>query len=112
MCDVLDRMNVSAKVRLATWETAIVESGVKNLPYGMDDSHGVFQQQWTMDWGTLEQTMDPEYATRKFITVAKKIEHLYADPGVLAQKVQRSAYPERYAQRAGQAAALDKKFCG
>ena len=112
MCEVLDRMNVSAKVRLATWETAIVESGVKNLPYGLDDSHGVFQQQWTMDWGTLEQTMDPGYATRKFISVAKKIEHLYADPGVLAQKVQRSAYPERYAQRAGQAAALDKKFCG
>ena len=112
MCDVLDRMNVSAKVRLATWETAIVESGVKNLPYGLDDSHGVFQQQWTHGWGTLEQTMDPEYATRKFVTEAEKIEHLYADPGVLAQKVQRSAHPERYAQRAGQAAALDKKFCG
>jgi hypothetical protein len=111
MCDVLDRMNVSAKVRLATWETAIVESGVKNLPFGTGDSHGVFQQQWTMDWGTLEQTMDPENATRKFVSVAKGIEHRYADPGVLAQKVQRSAYPERYAQRAGQAAALDKKFC-
>jgi hypothetical protein len=112
MCDVLDRMNVSDKVRMAAWETAIVESGVKNLTWGTGDSHGVFQQQWTMDWGTLEQTMDPVYATRKFVTEAKKIEHLYADPGVLAQKVQRSDYPLRYAQRAGQAAALDKKFCG
>jgi hypothetical protein len=112
MCRVMDRMNVSDKVRLATWETAIVESGVKNLPYGHADSHGVFQQQWTMGWGTLAQTMDPEYATRKFITEAEKIEHRYADPGVLSQKVQRSAHPERYGQRAGQAAALDKKFCG
>jgi hypothetical protein len=112
MCDVMKRMHVSAKVRLATWETAIVESGVKNLPWGTGDSHGVFQQQWTMGWGTLAQTMDPAYATRKFVSVAQGIEHLYADPGVLAQKVQRSAYPERYAQRAGQAAALDKKFCG
>jgi hypothetical protein len=112
MCDVLERMNVSDKVRIAAWETAIVESGVKNLNWGTGESHGVFQQQWTMDWGTLEQTMDPEYATRKFVSVAKRIEHLYADPGVLAQKVQRSAHPERYAQRAGQAAALDKKFCG
>ena len=29
MCQVLDRMNVSPKVRLAAWETAIVESGVQ-----------------------------------------------------------------------------------
>ena len=112
MCDVLERMHVSDKVRIAAWETAIVESGVKNLPFGTGDSHGVFQQQWTMGWGTLAQTMDPEYATRKFVSVAKSIEHLYADPGVLAQKVQRSAHPERYAQRAGQAAALNTKFCG
>ena len=112
MCNVLERMNVSAKVRLAAWETAIVESGVKNLPYGDRDSHGVFQQQWTQGWGTLAQTMDPAYATRKFVTAAQRIEHRYADPGVLAQKVQISAHPERYAQRAGQAAALDRKFCG
>jgi hypothetical protein len=46
------------------------------------------------------------------VSKAKKIEHLYADPGVLAQKVQISQFPERYAQRAGQAAALDKKFRG
>jgi hypothetical protein len=112
MCRVLDQMRVSAKVRLAAWETAIVESGVKNLPYGDRDSHGVFQQQWTMGWGTLAQTMDPAYATRKFVSVAQGIESRYADPGVLAQKVQRSAFPERYGQRAGQAAALDKQFCG
>ncbi len=112
MCKVLDRMNVSDKVRMAAWETAIVESGVKNLNWGTSESHGVFQQQWTMGWGTLAQTMDPEYATRKFVSVAKGIEHRYSDPGVLAQKVQRSAHPERYAQRAGQAAALNKQFCG
>jgi len=112
MCDVLDRMNVSRKVRIAAWETAIVESGVKNLNWGTGDSHGVFQQQWTMGWGTLAQTLDPEYATAKFVREAKKIEDRYSDPGVLAQKVQISAHPERYAQREGQAIALDKKFCG
>ena len=47
--------------------------------------------------------MDPAYATRKFVSVAQGIEHLYADPGVLAQRVQRSAFPDRYGQRAGQA---------
>ena len=33
-------------------------------------------------------------------------------PGTLAQAVQGSAYPYRYGQRAGQAAALNDKFCG
>ena len=80
MCHVLDQMNVSAKVRLAAWETAIVESGVKNLPYGDADSHGVFQQQWTMGWGTLAQTMDPAYATRKFVSVAQGIERATPTP--------------------------------
>lgn len=111
MCDVLDRMHASAKVRLAAWETAIVESGVKNLSFGDAHSHGVFQQQWDQGWGTLAQTMDPEHATAEFVRRAKRIERSYADPGDLSQAVQGSAHPERYAQRAGQAAALDQKFC-
>jgi hypothetical protein len=105
-------MNVSDKVRIAAWETAIVESGVKALTWGTSDSQGPFQQRPSQGWGTPEQVRDPYYATRKFVTEAKKIERFYSDPGVLAQKVQRSDHPERYAQRAGQAAALDKKFCG
>lgn len=112
MCEVLDRMNVSEKVRIAAWETAIVESGVKALTWGDLDSEGPFQQRPSQDWGRPDQVRDPYYATRKFVSVAERIEHLYSDPGVLAQKVQRSDHPERYAQRAGQAAALDKKFCG
>ena len=45
------------KILLAAFETAIVESGIHNLPYGTENSHGVFQQQWTVGaWGTLAQT--------------------------------------------------------
>ena len=48
------------KLRLAAFEAAIVESGIRNLNYGDAASHGVFQQQWTVgEWGTKEQTMDP-----------------------------------------------------
>ena len=36
--------NASPKIRLAAFETAIVESGVHNLNYGDRDSLGVFQQ--------------------------------------------------------------------
>jgi hypothetical protein len=112
MCEVLDRMNVSEKVRIAAWETAIVESGVKALDWGDRDSQGPFQQRPSQGWGTPEQVRDPYYATAAFVRAAKKIEHLYSDPGVLAQKVQISGFPERYGERAGQAAALNRKFCG
>ena len=73
---------------------------------------GPFQQRPSQGWGTPEQVRDPYYATAEFVRRAKKIEHLYSDPGVLAQKVQISDFPERYAERAGQAAALNDKFCG
>ena len=112
MCQVLDRMNVSPKVRLAAWETAIVESGVKALDWGDLDSEGPFQQRPSQGWGTPEQVRDPYYATAEFVRRAKRIEHQYSDPGVLAQAVQISGFRERYAQRAGQAAALNDKFCG
>jgi hypothetical protein len=112
MCQVLDRFNVSDKVRLAAWETAIVESGVHNLHWGDAESLGVFQQQWNYGWGTKEQILNPAYATAEFLRHAEAIEHRYSDPGALAQAVQRSAHPERYGQRAAQAAALNDKFCG
>lgn len=100
-----EQMNVSDKLMLAAFETAIVESGVKNLNYGDRESHGVFQQQWTQGWGTIEQTMDPTYASRKFFSVAKEFDR--GQPAaILAQDVQRSAYPERYAQRETQAREL------
>ena len=111
ICSVLDRMNVSAKVRLAAWETAIVESGVKNLPGGDRDSAEAFQQRPSQGWGTYAQVTNPLYATAEFVRRAKRIEGRYSDPGDLAQAVQISAFGFRYAQRAGQAAALNEKFC-
>jgi hypothetical protein len=112
MCSVLARMHVSAKVRLAAWETAIVESGVKSLDWGDRDSEGPFQQRPSQGWGTPAQVRDPFYATAQFVRHAQPIENRYSDPGDLAQAVQRSGHGERYAQRAGQAAALNDQFCG
>jgi hypothetical protein len=112
MCQVLDRMHVSAKVRLAAWEAAIVESGVKALDWGDRDSEGPFQQRPSQGWGSPAQVRDPFYATAAFVRRAQPIENRFSDPGALAQAVQRSGHGERYAQRAGQAAALNDKFCG
>ncbi len=112
ICEELDRFNVSPKVRLATWETAIVESGVKIPPTNDGTSLGPFQQISGAGWGTAAQRLDPHHSAAEFIRHAQAIENRYADAGTLAQAVQRSAYPLRYGQRAGQAAALNDKFCG
>jgi Putative Flp pilus-assembly TadE/G-like len=112
ICEELDRFHASAKVRLAAWETAIVESGVKIPPTNDGTSLGPFQQIANGAWGTAEQRLDPHHAAAAFIRAAQKIEHRYPDAGTLAQGVQGSDFPDRYGQRAGQAAALNDKFCG
>jgi murein DD-endopeptidase MepM/ murein hydrolase activator NlpD len=83
--------------------TALQESYLRNLGHlgarNDHDSLGQFQQRPSQGWGTPEQIMDPEYASRKFY------EKLLQVPGwqelpltVAAQTVQRSAYPDAYAK--------------
>jgi hypothetical protein len=112
ICDVLDHLHADGLVRLSAFEAAIVESGVHDLPYGDRDSLGVFQQRWTQGWGTPAQIMDPAYASRQYISHAIAAERPGESAGQLAQSVQRSAYPGRYDQVAGQAAALMDRACG
>ena len=68
---MLDATNASPKIRLATFETAIVESGVHNLNYGDRDSVGVFQQRPSQGWGIGYSIMDPAGAAGEFIRRAK-----------------------------------------
>ena len=79
--------------------TAMQESRLRNLDYGDRDSLGVFQQRPSQDWGTPEQVMDPYYATNAFFDVLVTIEG-YRDLEVTdaAQRVQRSGFPDAYAQ--------------
>lgn len=78
--------------------TAIQESKLRNLRYGHADSQGLFQQRPSQGWGTLEQVTDPVYASNAFYDVLESV------PGwqdgvvtVVAQAVQRSAFPDAYA---------------
>ncbi|MEV4008800.1 hypothetical protein AB0K37_42095, partial [Actinomadura sp. NPDC049753] len=101
-------LKVSDKVMLAGFEAGWVESHMNNLPCGDRDSLGVFQQRPSQGWGTPEQIMQVPYAARQFFTRAVRVEqqspHLTA--GQTAQKVQRSAFPDRYDQAEGKARAL------
>ena len=90
MCQMARRYG--PKILLATFETAIVESGIHNLNWGSEHSHGVFQQQWDAGgYGTPADTMNPPKATRMFldrlVPLAAKRPDLSA--GQLAAAVQR-----------------------
>lgn len=69
------------------------------------DSLGLFQQRPSQGWGTPEECSDPEHSLRKFCQEAAKLKNYErnketTDPEVLGawcQAVQRSAFPERYA---------------
>lgn len=109
---VADERQVSAKVRLAMYETAWVESHANNLDCGDSDSLGVFQQRPSMGWGTKEQILDVDYAANKFLDgndMAGAIRNAELNPtwsaGQVSQETQRSAFPDRYDE--SQAKAVD-----
>ncbi len=79
--------------------TALQESRLVNIDYGDRDSVGLFQQRPSQGWGTVEEIMDPVYSTGKFYDGLVEVDG-YEDleVTVAAQAVQRSGFPEAYAQ--------------
>ncbi|MEU2199615.1 hypothetical protein [Isoptericola sp. NPDC019482] len=79
--------------------TALQESRLVNIDYGDRDSVGLFQQRPSQGWGTVEEIMDPVYSTGKFYDGLAKVDG-YEDleVTVAAQAVQRSGFPDAYAQ--------------
>jgi len=90
--------------------TAMQESSLRNISWGDRDSVGLYQQRPSSGWGTVDQIMDPAYATRLFFggpnnPNAGKTRGLLDISGwesmtltVAAQRVQISAYPDAYAK--------------
>lgn len=93
--------------------TAIQESKLRNLTYGDRDSVGLFQQRPSQGWGTREEILDPVYATNAFYDALVKIDDLN-DLTITeaAQKVQRSAYPEAYADHEPEARLIVSPLAG
>ncbi|WP_084075042.1 hypothetical protein [Demequina sp. NBRC 110052] len=78
--------------------TAIQESGLRNIDYGDRDSLGLFQQRPSQGWGTVEEVMDPWHAADAFYAGLVKVSGWEdAEITVAAQAVQRSGFPEAYA---------------
>ena len=87
--------------------TAMQESKLRNIDYGDRDSVGLFQQRPSQGWGTVEEIMDPVYSTGKFYDGLVKVrDYEQLEVTVAAQAVQRSAFPDAYAQHEGKARAI------
>jgi len=93
--------------------TALQESGLRNLDHGDRDSLGLFQQRPSQGWGTAEQVQDPVYAAGKFYDGLVRVDG-WETMAVTeaAQAVQRSAYPDAYAQHETKARAWASALTG
>jgi endonuclease/exonuclease/phosphatase family metal-dependent hydrolase len=100
------KLGVSGRGLVIALATALQESTLRNLDYGDRDSLGLFQQRPSTGWGTPEQVTDPVLSAQAFFGRAKHtnntglldIEGWQTMPiTVAAQAVQRSAFPDAYA---------------
>ena len=103
----------AASIALAT---AVQESGLRNLNYGDDagpDSRGLFQQRPSQGWGAQEQVMDPVYAANAFYDALVEVPGYQDLPlTVAAQTVQRSAFPDAYADHESEGRAFASALTG
>jgi hypothetical protein len=92
------KRGLPARAATIALATARQESKFRNLRYGDRDSQGLFQQRPSQGWGTVKQVRDPVHATNAFYDALVKVDRYRAlQITDVAQQVQRSAYPQAYA---------------
>lgn len=110
---VAERRALPARAVTIALTAAYQESELYNLDYGDRDSLGLFQQRPSQGWGTAEQIMDPVYASDQFYDALVRIDgYQDLEIGAAAQQVQRSAYPDAYAEHEGRARVLASALAG
>ena len=107
------RRGLPARAVTIALATAYQESDLRNLSYGDRDSLGLFQQRPSKGWGTPAQVRDPHYAAGKFYDALVKIRG-YAKMEITeaADLVQRSAFPDAYADHADDARVVASALTG
>lgn len=100
-------MGASDEAIIAALSTGLVESNLENVETGPDGSVGVFQQRNFDEWtqGGTRDRMNVSDSARSFFEHYNQTDPSLS-PAERAQAVQRSAYPEKYEQRMGEAAQL------
>ena len=93
--------------------TAYQESKIRNIAHGDRDSVGIFQQRPSQGWGTVAQIRNEHYTINKFFEALEKVDG-YEDMVITeaAQEVQRSGFPEAYADHEADARVLASALTG
>ncbi|WP_243059298.1 hypothetical protein [Nocardioides sp. SR21] len=100
----------AATIALAT---AYQESKLYNIESGDRDSLGLFQQRPSQGWGSPEQVLDPYYATNAFYDELADVDGYESmEVTVAAQEVQRSGFPDAYADHEADARVLASALTG
>ena len=107
------RRNLPARAASIALATAYQESKLRNLDHGDRDSLGLFQQRPSQGWGTAEQIQDPRHAVNAFYDALVQVDG-YETMRITeaAQRVQRSGFPEAYADHEADGRALASALTG
>jgi hypothetical protein len=107
------RRGLPARAVTIALATAYQESDLRNVTHGDRDSLGLFQQRPSQGWGSTEQVQDPVYATNAFYDALVELDG-YREMEVTeaAQAVQRSGFPEAYADHEADARVLASALTG
>jgi hypothetical protein len=107
------RRRLPARAATIAVATAMQESKLVNLDYGDRDSLGLFQQRPSQGWGTPRQVRDPVYAANAFYDALVKVDgYRSMEITEVAQAVQRSGFPEAYADHEPDARVLASALSG
>ncbi|HSS68069.1 MAG TPA: hypothetical protein VLK34_05915 [Nocardioidaceae bacterium] len=110
---VAERRGLPARAISIAIAAAIQESKLQNLEGGDRDSIGIFQQRPSQGWGTPRQLNDPYYATNAFYDALVTVDGYENMPITeAAQAVQRSAYPDAYAEHESDGRAVASALSG
>jgi hypothetical protein len=110
---VAERRDLPARAISIAIATAIQESKLRNLHSGDRDSIGIFQQRPSQGWGTPRQLNNPYYAANAFYDALVTVDG-YEDMPITeaAQAVQRSAFPDAYAEHESDGRAVASTLSG
>jgi hypothetical protein len=100
----------AASIALAA---AYQESNLRNLRGGDRDSAGLFQQRPSQGWGTLAEIRDPVHAANAFYDALERVDgYEQLEITLAAQEVQRSGFPDAYADHEADARTLASALTG
>ena len=107
------RRGMPARAASIALATAYQESKLYNIDYGDRDSVGLFQQRPSQGWGSVKELTDPDFATNAFYDALAEVDgYREMDITVAAQEVQRSGFPDAYADHEEDARALASALTG